>query len=76
MKISQHSTKAESANLDCLRAIAVLLVVVDHFVATLAGRYSPVCEFGEALGRLGVIAFFVHTSLVLMLSQERLLTPV
>ena len=59
----------ESRNLDFLRAVAVLLVLVDHsfMAAGLADRYPAVYD----MGRLGVLMFFVHTSLVLMFSLER-----
>jgi peptidoglycan/LPS O-acetylase OafA/YrhL len=59
----------ESRNLDFLRGIAVLLVVVDHLfmAAGLADRFPAVYD----MGRLGVLMFFVHTSLVLMFSLER-----
>lgn len=59
----------DSRNLDFLRAIAVLLVLVDHsfMAAGLATRYPEVWD----MGRLGVLIFFVHTSLVLMFSLER-----
>jgi len=60
---------AES-NLDLLRAIAVLCVVVRHLATVLRigprGWYQP-----QALGIFGVIIFFVHTSLVLMISLDR-----
>jgi peptidoglycan/LPS O-acetylase OafA/YrhL len=63
------SPPAESGNLDFLRSIAVLLVLVDHlFIAAgLAGKFPS----AFVLGHLGVLLFFVHTSLVLMLSLER-----
>jgi len=54
-------------NLDILRAIAVLAVLVDHALVTLG--YAP--PFVVWLGQAGVLAFFVHTSLVLMASLER-----
>jgi peptidoglycan/LPS O-acetylase OafA/YrhL len=54
-------------NLDVLRAIAVLAVLVDHVLVTLG--YKP--SFVVWLGQAGVLAFFVHTSLVLMASLER-----
>ena len=59
----------ESRNLDLLRSVVVLLVLVDHLfmAAGLADRYPVVYD----MGRLGVLMFFVHTSLVLMLSLER-----
>jgi peptidoglycan/LPS O-acetylase OafA/YrhL len=59
----------ESRNLDFLRSVAVLLVLVDHLfmAAGLAERFPLVYD----MGRLGVLMFFVHTSIVLMLSLER-----
>ena len=71
----QHmSHRAESPNLDFLRSIAVLAVLVDHLAATLgiAQRHG---ELFWALGRWGVLLFFIHTSLVLMMSMERLGLP-
>ena len=54
-------------NLDLLRAIAVLLVVLDHTLEG-AGNHARILKW---LGQAGVQAFFVHTSLVLMASLER-----
>jgi peptidoglycan/LPS O-acetylase OafA/YrhL len=58
-------------NLDALRALAVLLVVLGHGAAFFdaLGPYGPFHLV--ALGALGVLLFFVHTSLVLMQSLER-----
>jgi peptidoglycan/LPS O-acetylase OafA/YrhL len=56
----------KSRNLDLLRAIAVLCVFVAHLLGS-----TGVWKIGS-LGRFGVIIFFVHTSLVLMFSLERL----
>lgn len=56
----------KSANLDVLRAIAVLSVFVAHLLGS-----TGVVTMGS-LGRFGVIIFFVHTSLVLMASLDRL----
>ena len=53
-------------NLDFLRAVAVLCVFSAHLLDSL-GIYNP-----GSLGRFGVIIFFVHTSLVLMGSLNRL----
>jgi peptidoglycan/LPS O-acetylase OafA/YrhL len=63
--------RGDSHNLDLLRALAVSLVLVDHTLKFLVtdvwfGRFDI-----NWLGRLGVAMFFVHTSLVLMLSLER-----
>jgi peptidoglycan/LPS O-acetylase OafA/YrhL len=54
------------ANLDFLRTVAVSLVFVGHLAAAAGIR-----GLGDT-GRLGVLIFFVHTSLVLMLSMGRL----
>lgn len=62
-------TQLPNHNLDILRSIAVLLVLGDHLgIATLAAHWRHTFA---ALGRLGVLLFFVHTSLVLMSSLER-----
>lgn len=61
-------TPLPERNLDVLRAIAVLLVLADHTTSALIGHLNPVTAW---LGRAGVQAFFVHTSLVLMASMER-----
>jgi peptidoglycan/LPS O-acetylase OafA/YrhL len=56
-----------SANLDVLRAIAVLMVFCHHIL-----EYGPFSErHVSGLGQFGVLIFFVHTSLVLMMSMER-----
>src|SRR5215472_567384 len=60
----------DSTNLDFLRASAVLMVllfhVFDFFGIKRLGPFEP-----QAMGGLGVLLFFVHTSFVLMLSLER-----
>jgi peptidoglycan/LPS O-acetylase OafA/YrhL len=60
----------DSANLDFLRACAVLLVFVVHFYDIANGAGG---KWGLAwhLGQLGVLMFFVHTCLVLMWSLDR-----
>jgi peptidoglycan/LPS O-acetylase OafA/YrhL len=60
----------ESANLDFLRAWAVLAVFANHYYVCLTAA-GVTWDFTWRLGRLGVLIFFVHTSLVLMLSLER-----
>jgi peptidoglycan/LPS O-acetylase OafA/YrhL len=60
---------AESTNLDLLRSLAVLLVVGYHLSLFFGG--SSLDRITWPLGRWGVLMFFVHTSLVLMLSLER-----
>lgn len=68
---SVASLMTSSANLNLLRAFAVILVVQDHLLTFLFG--TPHWYFIEPtlLGRAGVLIFFVHTSLVLMFSLER-----
>jgi peptidoglycan/LPS O-acetylase OafA/YrhL len=61
-------TTLPERNLDVLRAIAVLLVFTNHIMNALIGHVSPLAAW---LGRAGVQAFFVHTSLVLMGSMEK-----
>jgi len=61
----------DSPNLDCLRSFAVLAVFVDHLLATVGVEQIGGITLWE-LGRLGVLMFFVHTSLVLMMSMERM----
>jgi peptidoglycan/LPS O-acetylase OafA/YrhL len=59
-----------SANLDFLRAVAVLLVLAQH----LLGRFQVGVKLGVSIppiGTFGVLLFFVHTCLVLMYSMER-----
>ena len=59
-----------SANLDFLRATAVLLVLAQHL-----SRRMHVEQIAwvptTSLGLFGVLIFFVHTSLVLMYSMDR-----
>ena len=57
-------------NLDFLRAIAILLVVLDHTL--LAQHIMTLGHWqSEWIGVMGVCWFFVHTSLVLMWSLQR-----
>lgn len=60
---------ANSRNLDLLRSFAVLLVVSFHLAKFFNWRFETlrVTDFGL----LGVMLFFVHTTLVLMFSLER-----
>lgn len=64
-QIGGHET-----NLDFVRALAVVMVVVSHlsffFGASNIGFVDPVL-----FGKLGVIIFFVHSGIVNMLSIER-----
>lgn len=67
--MATSTTPLPHRNLDTIRTIAVLAVVVDHLAITLLPR--GVREPMALLGRFGVLLFFVHTSLVLMSSIER-----
>jgi peptidoglycan/LPS O-acetylase OafA/YrhL len=62
--------KGLSANLDLLRAIAVMLVFAQHLAKRLYVDqfvWMPTSSWGL----FGVLLFFVHTCLVLMYSMER-----
>jgi peptidoglycan/LPS O-acetylase OafA/YrhL len=59
--------KIEYPNLDFLRSMAVLLVVVCH----VGSFYVNMVNLWPPLGALGVDLFFVHTAFVLMQSLER-----
>jgi peptidoglycan/LPS O-acetylase OafA/YrhL len=67
--IDRKTTPAESSNLDLLRSVAVLLVLIDHTLRFLSVVQED--SFFRPLGRWAVLLFFVHTALVLMLSLER-----
>lgn len=62
--------QSDSANLDILRTLAVLFVVASHLPVT-ASLVGERAYHTQALGTLGVMIFFVHTCLVLMLSLGR-----
>jgi peptidoglycan/LPS O-acetylase OafA/YrhL len=65
----------QDPNLDILRSIAVLSVFLTHVLQATAGlKVGEHFAYGvetSALGHVGVMLFFVHTSLVLMQSLER-----
>jgi peptidoglycan/LPS O-acetylase OafA/YrhL len=65
--------RRDSTVLDTLRAVAVLLVLGAHIAEVLAshGVVGAMDPWPWHVGRLGVLLFFVHTSLVLMLSLDR-----
>lgn len=62
--------KGLSANLDFLRAVAVLLVLTQHLTRRLGGEAVTSLPTSY-VGFFGVLIFFVHTSLVLMYSMQR-----
>ncbi len=70
-------SNGSSTNLDQLRAIAVATVMVDHLIPTMVHHGIEVSiaarDLTEHIGHAGVMAFFVHTSLVLMYSLERMM---
>lgn len=68
------TSRKEFANLDLLRAAAVLCVVVSHIPEFALGHLRGISGDSvlTALGKTGVLLFFIHTSLVLMMSLERL----
>lgn len=62
--------RSPSANLDLLRAIAVLLVLGQHLLRRASVEHVLWIPT-TSLGLFGVLLFFVHTCLVLMYSMER-----
>jgi peptidoglycan/LPS O-acetylase OafA/YrhL len=66
--MNASSSVPQSANLDLLRAVAVLCVLGSHVYSVLTRHPT---ELTHHIGQLGVIMFFVHTSLVLMGSLAR-----
>lgn len=62
------NTRLPERNLDVLRALAVSCVLASHLVMVLVAEMP----LFDRIGRIGVLLFFVHTSLVLMASLERL----
>ena len=61
-----NALRSDSPNLDFLRAVAVLCVFLRHLLVVIG--IPPAWPMGE----FGVLLFFVHTSLVLMMSLERI----
>jgi peptidoglycan/LPS O-acetylase OafA/YrhL len=62
------SFRSDSANLDMVRALAVLCVFFAHLhdISTHSDSF-----LGWHFSQIGVLIFFVHTSMVLMLSLQR-----
>jgi peptidoglycan/LPS O-acetylase OafA/YrhL len=56
-------------NLDVLRAVAVLCVLVSHLRG--GGLHPEKLLSVDRLGHVGVLLFFVHTSLVLLMSLQK-----
>jgi peptidoglycan/LPS O-acetylase OafA/YrhL len=69
--VLSERTPLPERNLDALRAFAVLGVLANHIDLAVGDRSVTGNWLGYWLGRAGVLAFFVHTSLVLMASLER-----
>src|SRR5262249_36713604 len=69
-----HGMQKENPNLDLLRAAAVMLVLVSHLVMALGYLEHPTSKelAVRELAMIGVLMFFIHTSLVLMMSLDRL----
>jgi peptidoglycan/LPS O-acetylase OafA/YrhL len=66
--------KHDNANLDALRSMAVLLVLLSHLIMSSGRLDDPLMkQWGvRELAQFGVTMFFIHTSLVLMMSLRRL----
>lgn len=64
----RSSFRSDSGNLDLIRGVAVMSVFLAHLVEIAGGRETA---FGWHFAQMGVLTFFVHTSMVLMLSLER-----
>jgi peptidoglycan/LPS O-acetylase OafA/YrhL len=60
----------DSPNLDVLRSLAVFLVVFSH-IPVITAFFGAQGYNIQPIGLVGVLIFFVHTSLVLQLSLER-----
>lgn len=69
--LTLNRLKQESPNLDSLRAVAILTVVISHLPSSV-GLGDDAFWGLESIGRMGVRMFFIHTSLVLMMSLRRL----
>ena len=75
---SKLAASSEFRNLDLLRAVAVLCVFLAHlFLFLIKLQYVSLAHHPELwdiflnlVGHLGVLFFFVHTALVLMLSLD------
>ena len=73
--LTQQPRLEFAANLDILRSVAVTPVLLDHVLELWGARHgvpSFHVNFRRCIGRLGVLLFFVHTSLVLSFSLDRI----
>ena len=66
--VALSSFRSDSSNLDMVRAVAVLSVFFAHLHDITVGHQLLL---GWHFAQMGVLIFFVHTSMVLMLSLER-----
>jgi peptidoglycan/LPS O-acetylase OafA/YrhL len=64
------TSTSPSPNLDVLRSLAISFVVISHLLLD-KSLVNPGGYDTHILGTLGVLIFFVHTCLVLMLSLDR-----
>jgi peptidoglycan/LPS O-acetylase OafA/YrhL len=62
------SFRSDSSNLDLIRAVAVLSVFFSHLRDIYLGAHTMI---GWHFAQMGVLIFFVHTSMVPMLSLDR-----
>jgi peptidoglycan/LPS O-acetylase OafA/YrhL len=71
-KYFRPAPHGDSANLDFIRSVAVLMVFFGHLYSIHVGIEHPGWSaVARSAGLLGVMIFFVHTCLVLMWSLER-----
>lgn len=73
--LAQQPRLLITSNLNILRSTAVSLVLLNHVLRIWGLKHGILSfhdEFARCLGRLGVLLFFVHTSLVLSFSLERI----
>jgi peptidoglycan/LPS O-acetylase OafA/YrhL len=71
---NRGASSQQSVNLDLLRSVAVTLVLLAHVIRVFNATGNPFVQFWgiQNLGTFGVLMFFIHTSLVLMMSLDRL----
>jgi peptidoglycan/LPS O-acetylase OafA/YrhL len=70
--IAAKPATASLRNLDVLRAMAVLSVLFAHSTEVMTfGSDALRDTLDVRIGRFGVLLFFIHTALVLMMSLQR-----